>query len=73
MIQLSQNTAFTVTGDEASALFLLNNHADVNIIDSRNNTALHLVLATKNENMLELADRLLECGAQLDSQDNEMM
>ena len=45
----------------------------MNILDLKNNTALHLVLTTKSENMLEVCDRLLEQGAQLDVQDSNMM
>ena len=45
----------------------------MNIPDLKNNTALHLVLTTNSENMLEVCDRLLEQGAQLDVQDSTMM
>ena len=76
LLEFSQNSSFSywiIVGDAASALFLLNHRADVNILDLKNNTALHLVLTTKSENMLELCDRLLERGAQLDVQDSSMM
>ena len=63
----------TASGDAPSALFLLNHGVNVNILDKKNNTALHLVLTKENEDMLAVADKLLECGAHLDVQDNNMM
>ena len=45
----------------------------MNVPDTKNNTALHFVLTKEREDMLEVADRLLERGAHIDVQDNNMM
>ena len=63
----------TASGDAPSALFLLNHGVNVNVPDTKNNTALHFVLTKEREDMLEVADRLLERGAHIDVQDNNMM
>ena len=64
---------WSVLGDEQSASFLLKHGADVNMSDARNNTPLHLMLANRNENMLNIAEKLIYQGAHLDAQNQDLM
>ena len=41
--------------------------------DIHNDTPLHLTVAYMNENMLEVAEKLLEHGARVDAQNGDLM
>lgn len=73
MANVSLILLLTIIGDEPSALFLLDHGADANILDYNKNTAMHLILTKRHEDMLDVANKLLERGALLDAQDKDMM
>jgi len=62
-----------ILGDTRSAIFLLEHGADVNMPDNDRNYPLHLVLMTKDNTMANVTEMLLDLGANLDVQNQDLM
>ena len=64
---------FPISGDVPASLFLLQHGADANVPDIHNNTPLHLTVPAMNENMLKVAEMLIDRGARVDAQNRDLM